>query len=103
MTKRADTDDGAHYWQSLDCANVVAMNNTPNESPLANLATDAMRIGPAPTQRREVAVIVATVLVAVVILVVTQPGAIGATVAAVVIAAVFAGRWTVGTRKWGQR
>ncbi|CAM3220034.1 hypothetical protein DFJ75_4322 [Williamsia muralis] len=92
-----------HYWKSLDSANVVAMNNTPNEPPLANLAADAMRIGPAPTQRREVAVIIATVFVAVVILVVTQPGAIGAAVAAVVIAAVFAGRWTVGTRKWGQR
>ncbi|WP_030168302.1 MULTISPECIES: hypothetical protein [Actinomycetes] len=79
------------------------MNKTPNESPVANLIADAMRIGPAPTQRREVTVIVVAVLLAAVVLGITQPGAIGAAVAAVIIAAAFIVRWVVGTRKWGQR
>lgn len=79
------------------------MNNTHNESPLANLGADAMRFGPAPTRSREAAVVVVTLLAVAVILGITQPGAVVAAVAAVVVLAGFAVRWAVGTRKWGQR
>lgn len=79
------------------------MNKTQNDSPLANLGMDAMRFGPAPTRTREAAVIVVTLLLGAVVLGITQPGAAIAGVAAVAVLAVFAIRWAVGTRKWGQR
>lgn len=79
------------------------MNKTQNDSPLANLVVDACRFGPAPTRGREAAVIVVTLVLVAIVLVIVQPAAAVAAVAAVAILAGFAVRWTVGTRKWGQR
>lgn len=79
------------------------MNTTQNDSPLSNLLLDAGRIGPAPTRSREVAVLLATIIVAAVLLGIAQPGAGIAAAAITVLIVVMAVRWAVGTRKWASR
>jgi hypothetical protein len=70
---------------------------------VGNLIVDASRIGPAPTRAREALVVVVFLVLVGVVLGILQPGVASAAVAGAVLVGLFAIRWAVGTRKWGQR
>lgn len=96
-------DDCAHYCPPLNSARVIAITTTQNDSPLANLMSDSVRFGPAPTRGREVAVILTTIVLLAIILAVVQPTAVFIAIAAAAVAVSFAVRWAVGSRKWSNR
>jgi hypothetical protein len=79
------------------------MDTTRNDSPLANLVTDASRFGPAPSRGREVAVIVTTVVLMAAVLAIVQPTIVFTAIACALVVGNFAVRWALGTRKWGSR
>ncbi|MCZ4520479.1 hypothetical protein O4220_18360 [Rhodococcus ruber] len=70
---------------------------------LGNFIADGMRFGPAPTRGREAVAAIGAVVALGIVLGVLQPGVIVSAVVAGAGVAIFAVRWIVGTRKWGQR
>ncbi|MCJ0893108.1 hypothetical protein MTX35_06350 [Rhodococcus sp. ARC_M12] len=70
---------------------------------LGTFIADGMRLGPAPTRGREAVAAIGAVVALGIVLGVLQPGVIVSAVAAGAGVAIFAVRWIVGTRKWGQR